>query len=249
MKRLTIKQKIKIKKLALMGYSLNRIKRELNLSKTTIYYHTKKVLGRKLIPIKINLSNNEKIGEFMGLFAGDGCYSYDKSNYGHKIRIFIGINEDEIKNYYSGTIYDVFGKYPRVYSRKSMYVIEIISKDVILFIKKYLKWKNRFKTRTIELVKNVKKYPIEFNKGFLRSLIDSDGYIRKGRNEIYFGSVSKNLIKNFIDSLKIFNFKFKIYKQKQTTDSKIFYEVRLSNEEVVKFCKTIKPIKGGHVGI
>jgi len=243
MRRLTPKEKKKIHRLLTEGKSLYFISRKLNLGKTTVYYHTRKIIGRKIKLIKVNEADDEKIGEFLGMFAGDGHYFRDKVNHKYIIRLSIGISESEIKDYYSNIITFVFGKSPRIYEQKSVYIIEISSKEVVNFIKKYLKWIDGFKTQTIKLIGDIDNYSIGFIKGFLRGLIDSDGYVRKERQEIYFGTVSKCLLENFTSGLKKFNFKFKVYEQKQPTGSKIFYKVRLSGDEVINFCRMIKPIK------
>jgi hypothetical protein len=243
MERLTITERKRIIDFAKSGRSLYFISDKMGLGKTTVYYHTRKVMGRKNIPIKINTDSNEKIGEFLGLFAGDGSYFYDNKNHKHVIRIFIGRHEENLKNYYVELMKSIFNKQPALYTQKSVYVIHMASKELISFIKKRLTWEDGFKTKTIRLSNDVANLPTDFSKGFLKGLIDSDGYVRKGRNEIYFGSISKNLINNFTDCLKRFGFNYSVYRQKPNETGNIFYKVRLTGDDVVSFCKFIKPIK------
>lgn len=252
MKRLNKQQRLTIEKLAIKDWSLNKISKKLNLPKTTVYYWFRKAVGRKIKPVIINRSSDEKIGEIIGIFAGDGNYNYDLKTGNYRIRIYFNKKEEEILNYYASLIKFISNKKPRIYLSRSMKIIAIDSKKLIEFIKENLAWERRNKTRTIMLKKTIKHYSKNFIVGFLRGLIDSDGYVRKERKEIYFGSVSKNLIKNFANSLELFDFKYKIYQQKQKRGSPIFYKVRITNNEVIRFCEKIRPIKGilsGYVGI
>lgn len=246
MNRLSAETKNRILHLSKNGFSLNKISGVLHLSKTTIYYHTRKQKGKRFFRIKINESDDEKIGEFIGIFTGDGYYFLDRK-YEHRIKIFFSKNEAKVAKYYSSVFKFLFNKKPRIYKIKNIIILEIISKDVINFIRKFLIWKGK-KSRTVHLVNNNLSEKLMI--GFLRGLIDSDGYVRKERKEIYFGTVSKNLLNNFIESLKRFDFKFKIYQQRKSRGAKIFYKVRLTNNEVTRFCKLIKPIKSyGLTGI
>ncbi len=246
MKRLTTKIKNKIQKLSIKGYSLNKLSSKLGLSKTTIYYHVRKIKGKRFFPIQVRTDNDEKIGEFIGLFAGDGHYSFD-NDYEHRIKISLSENEELVINHYVSVFEYLFGKKPRLYHNKKVITLEIISRNVIDFIKMYLKWGKK-KTRSIHLL-TTNKLSENFIKGFIRGLIDSDGYVRKGRKEIYFGTISTKLLENFILCIKYFDFKFKVYYQKRPNHSK-FYKVRLTGDEVSRFCKIIKPIKSyGLAGI
>lgn len=247
MKRLTKLQLNQMQNLIRQGKSLNQISKKLNIGKTTIYYHMRQLVGRKIKQITIDRSSEEKIGEFVGLFAGDGSYFFEKRKYLHQIRIHLNKNEKEIIKHYKKIIEDIFHKSPNLYYTKSLVILEIKSKVVIDFLKCYLEWRKK-KTFTVEL-KDYKKLSVHFIKGFLRGLIDSDGYVRQNRREIYFGTTSFGLNKNFTDSLKLMNFNFKCYTQVRQ-NRHIFYKTRLSNQEVIKFIQTIQPIKAsGLTGI
>jgi len=249
LRRLNEKQRNLIKNLALEGFSLNTISKKLNLPKTTVYYWFRKAVGRKIKKVKINDNNKEKVGEIIGLFAGDGNFFFDKKNCEYRVRFYLSRFENNILKHYFRTIASVFGKNPRVYTRESMNIMEIVSKDVISFIRRYLIWDDGSKTQTIKLSKGLDELSPDFLIGITRGLIDSDGYVRKNRREIYFGTVSKGLLKNFIDYLNKLDIKFKVYRQIQSNCS-TFFKLRITNEEVAKFCNLIKPIKSyGHAGI
>ena len=55
--------------------SINNISKELNLAKSTIYYHYKKIKGKKPKEIEFNFRSEKEIGEFLGIFSGDGNFT------------------------------------------------------------------------------------------------------------------------------------------------------------------------------
>ncbi len=237
---MTKKEKEKLFRLIKQGKSLNEICKEMRLKKTTAYYYVRKIRGRKIKPVVIDTSDEEKIGEFIGVFAGDGSYFYDKKRFKHVICISFNRKERFIAEYYANVI-EKIAKKPYIYYRKNVVVVRVVSKEIISFIKNFLEWNGK-KAHTVSLKKNVNKLSTKFLIGFLRGLIDSDGYVRKGRKEIYFGSVSEKLIHNFTKILDLFHFKYKVYKQTKGIN-KHFYKVRIANEEVDKFCRLVRPLK------
>ena len=132
-------------------------------------------------------------------------------------------------------------KLPRFYDGKTIIIMELKSKELANFVSKYLSWENK-KTKTIRLRNREFLKNKEFLIGFLRGLIDSDGYVRKERKEIYFGTVSKELSNDFIKALDELNLIYKTYIQKRKGCSD-FHKVRIADNEVSKFCKKIRPIK------
>jgi len=241
MSRLNSRKKSKILQLINQGGSLNKIKGITGVGKTTIYYYMRKLKGKKIVPVKIIFSDIELIGEVVGLFAGDGQYFYDKKRWDRRIRIFFNSKEDVLIRYYLKSIKRLINKFPRVYLHKSVRIMEVKSKEFSNFILGYVSFGNK-KVRTIQLKdKNLLKNK-NFTIGFLRGLIDSDGYVRKGRKEIYFGSISKNLFTDFLKGLDFFKFDYKCYLQKRK-GYQDFYKVRLTGNEVDRFIKLIKPLK------
>ena len=221
------------------GKSLNYIRSKTGVSKTTSYYYMKKINGRRYLPIKLKLKNKELIVEIIGLFAGDGYYVnnvWDK-----RIRIYFNAKEIRLIDYYRKSFKKLTNKLPAVLSQKSVKIMQLHSKDFCNFILSYVIFGKR-KVKTIELKNKLLLKDIKFVTGFLRGLIDSDGYVRKGRKEIYFGSISKNLFTDFLHSLNLFNFRYKTYVQKRD-GFQDFYKVRLSGNEVDRFVKLIKPQK------
>jgi intein/homing endonuclease len=72
------------------------------------------------------------------------------------------------------------------------------------------------------------------------NVFDSDGYVLSTRKEIYFGSVSPELVKDFQLGLKILKIKSKLYVQKRKGYLD-FYKIRLSGSAVDEFISRVKP--------
>lgn len=240
MKRLTKNQKIKISKFIKQGKSLNCISKNFGVGKTTIYYYMRKINGKKIKPIIIDKSDEQKIGEFIGLFAGDGSYFFEKYTHIHRIRIHLNKKEVDIIRHYSKVIEKLFGKSPNLVDEKYCVALELRSKEVINFIRTYLEWCDK-KTYTVRLVKTYTPSK-DFLMGFLRGLIDSDGYVRRTSAEVHFGSTSVNLHKNFIDALTIMKIKSKCNTQ-ITKSNRIFYHSRIAKDDAIRFISLVKPIK------
>lgn len=91
-KRLTKKEIDYIKQLIESGSSLNEIVKITGKSKTTIYYHFRNIKGKTYSSITINEKDHEHIGEFIGLFAGDGNF-FKTNQYHYRVFIFFGPDE------------------------------------------------------------------------------------------------------------------------------------------------------------
>jgi hypothetical protein len=184
MARLNPKIKNKIISLVLKGKSLNYINNLTSVGKTTIYYYMRKLKGRKITLVKIDKRDNERIGEFMGLFAGDGNFYFDKKTYRWRLRITFNEKDSNLVEYYRNSITKLTSKKPHTYSASSVKILALDSKVLTLFILKYLTWFDK-KTKNVTLRNKVLLKDEMFRRGFLRGLVDSDGYVRKGRKEIY----------------------------------------------------------------
>lgn len=228
-------------KLILEGKSLNKISKTTGLSKTTIYYHMRKKLGRKYYLIKLREDNFEVIGEVIGFFAGDGGLFFDPKRGQWQVRFYFNKKEIKVIAHYLDSLKKLTGKTPFTYYNESITVLCYNSKVLSNFFKTYLEWENK-KGTTVRLKnKNLLKNK-RFLIGFLRGLTDSDGYVRKERKEIYFGSVSGRLSKDFVKGLDFLGLKSKVYIQKRTNHLD-FNKVRLSGLEVDRFISIIRPIK------
>jgi hypothetical protein len=219
------------------GKSLNAISKETDIAKSSLYFHYKKLFGKKYKTTTTNKDSKEDLGEFIGVFAGDGNYFFDRKKYHHRIRIYTGHYEKDYSKYLSGFLTKLFSKPPRVYknSRKDVIISEYCSRDIYSLIKEYLEWETD-KTKEVRL-KNIDKLEQEFLIGFLRGIFDTDGGINLKKNKAAFGTSSKNLayqIKNILESLDL---KPGFYKYKD----KGFWYIDLYGSRTDRFMKLIKP--------
>lgn len=243
MPRLSPELKDKIINYVKDGKSLSQIIKFTKIGKTTIYYYMRKIKGRKYSLIKLNLEDKEIIGEAIGIFAGDGYYAYDKKRWDRRIKIFFNKNENNVIKYYQKSFEKLAGKAPSIIVSGPINIMQMHSGEFCDFILSYVKFGQR-KVATIELKDKKLLKEKSFVRGFLRGLIDSDGYVRKERKEIYYGSISNKLFTDFIKGLDLFGFKYKTYLQKGIYSD--FNKVRICGNEVDNFIKIIKPAKAIH---
>lgn len=237
MKRLTKNEKDKIITLIKDGASLNKISKLTGKAKSTLYYHYEQIKGKKCKPINFNLSE-EDLGEFLGIFAGDGGFYLDK-NYKYKISFYTGFSDKEYNQSLISFFSQLFNKAPDNYSRKSdhIFILCYRSKDIYKLIKNYLEWEGK-KTYSVKLKDLSHSKP--FYLGFLRGLFDTDGNFYAPKKRISYGTVSKNLalqIKNMFLDLG-FNPSYYIAKNPSKAD---FHRISLSGQNALKFIKIINP--------
>jgi len=186
------------------GVSIPNISKFLNVGRSTIYYHYKKIKGRKY-PL-VNLSNNDKVkGEFLGVFSGDGNFFFDKN--GHHYRICISLHAIDDKDYgfyLKEVIKKNFNKKVRVYFTKDNALrLVFYSKKIYQLIDEYLNIKG-YKTLNISLKKSIFSLSDDFLTYFVRGVIDTDGHVNK-HSQIILGLISKRLILQISNILKLYN--------------------------------------------
>lgn len=229
----------KIKNLVDQGHSLNEISLILLLKKTTVYYHFLKFKGRTNIPIQINDSNDELVGEFMGLFPGDGSY-FHSTERGHVIRFHFNKTEDIYVKELSKKVFSyLLGNSPRIHYRENRCDVCIISKTVIKFIKEYLEW-NSEKTKTYSIRLKENNYSDGFKIGFLRGSIDSDGHFTNKIAE--FASVSTGLITNISNFLDSFDLQYYMLEYIDKRQNRVpIYHIRIKRCSYLDFKELINP--------
>ncbi|MDP1695453.1 MAG: LAGLIDADG family homing endonuclease [archaeon] len=178
------------------GTSLNKINKITGFNKSTIYFHYKKIKGKKIKNIEINFKNENELGEFLGVFAGDGSFYKALKNYEYIIRIYIGYYEKHYAIYLKNKLMKWFNKKPHIYitnykNNPSLITLHYSSKQIYNLIKNHLEWKGK-KSKTVRLKKLDLKNN-EFNLGFLRGLIDTDGSYYVPKRRISFSTISKEL--------------------------------------------------------
>ena len=206
--RLSKDEKERIRKMTLDGKSLNQIVNLTGLGKTTIYYNVKDLKSRQWRKLIVNLSE-EKIGELMGAFAGDGSYYHPKKGGSHKIRFSLSISRDMKYAEYLIDLLKKLNLNPFLFKKEKENALDVTvnSKEFIEFIYNFLCWEGK-RTYSIKLKEDLDKYSEDFLKGFVRGLMDTDGYVKV--SNVSFGVVSEGLIKNLAQILDKFNLKYKL---------------------------------------
>ncbi len=239
MKKILPKELVRLKSLVEEGKSLNQISQILARGKTTIYYHFKKIKGRTFEPINIVLNNDELIGEFLGLFAGDGSL-FKTTNYHYRTYLHFNSTEEIfVHDLIENVLVKLFGKEPMVFTRKNAINLCYYSKNIHKFIREYLEWDpDRPKTYSVRL-KN-KDHSVDFIKGFIRGSLDSDGYLSS--NRISFATVSTGLKDNIVDFLIKLEIipSVRLYKEKRSNRVDI-YHISILKKDHEKFLRIILP--------
>lgn len=246
MKRLTLFQKSQIEKLA-KSSSLNKIYKELSLPKSTVQYWYRNY--STYVPpkrIKFNMSSDDRVGEFIGAFAGDGNYTRDNS-YKHQIRIYINRKDEDYTRHLRVLMNNIFGKNPAVFIsvKNNVSVLRLVSVDSIRFIRNYVQWEHT-KTETIRLIPRARRTKA-FLKGFLRGLMDTDGYINKKHHTAVFSTISHRLAIDIKTTLNVLRIEYRFYRQvdKRPNFKPIFRVV--IRRDFSRFINIIKPFHASNL--
>lgn len=219
------------------GISLNKINKKTGIGKSSLYYHYQKINGKKYKNVIIGDFNNEDLGEFIGIFAGDGNFYFDKIRYQYKIRISTGLYELGYRKYIKFFLNKLFKKKPRtyIYNKSNVEINEYYSKDIYKLIIKYLNW-DKNKTKTVR-IRNFKNMDDKFLSGFIRGIFDTDGGIYKPKKKVAFGTSSRLLAIQIKNILQKFDMKPGFYKYK----NKDFWYIDLYGKRSERFMGIIKP--------
>src|SRR3989344_1607252 len=198
------------------GDSLNKISRETGLYKSTLYYHYKKIKGKKYKEPKYKIKFSEKEGEIVGILAGDGSQYYYKRNGGYQTTIHFGDYPNRVE--YVKKLYEnYFNKNWTTWrgvTKKGFisYRIRVINKKIFDYFKNYLSYIAKHKHDTVKL-KNL-KLSKRFKIGFLRGWIDTDGTVCQTKNglKIAIYTTSKIMAKQIKILFKDLNINTNIYK-------------------------------------
>ncbi len=152
--------------------SINVIHQEMSLSKGTIYYHYKKIYGRKNSKQSIPLEYSERTGEIVGIFVGDGSMGvYKNGNYSG----YICFSTKAIK--YAKYVQNLFSRFFKkqliLYETGHVYRLKLQGKHIYEFFKEYVHYKNPQKALSVHLKTIQHSNP--FIRGFLKGLLDTDG--------------------------------------------------------------------------
>jgi hypothetical protein len=231
-----------IRDLTNSGKSLRHISKEIGINITTIYYQVRKFKPKIKKEFVANLSDFQ-IGELIGAFAGDGSYYHVKcvsplwSSSQHKIRYHLSLKSDK---QYANHLFILLKRCslnPFKITRKECSRLDILinSKELIIFIKKFLIWEGK-KTYSVRLTKRLNSYSIEFLKGFARGLMDTDGYVEISNAS--FACASEKLIKDLTLILDSLGIKYKLSKKVREGRHDLFL-VRIYRESLQNYLDLI----------
>jgi intein/homing endonuclease len=140
----------------------------------------------------------------------------------------------------------MFKKPPWVYNYKpnNVTIIRLMSRNAIDFIRSYLTWYDT-KTHTVGL-KRRNGLDKEFYIGFLRGLIDTDGYISV--NRAVFSTISSRLAKDITYALKKLNIIHRIHLQEdRRSNVRPIYRITI-NRDLDRFIYFAKPNRFSYEG-
>ena len=220
------------------GNSINKISKSLDLRKSTIYHYYKKIKGRKFKLVKIP-TDDKIIGEFLGVFAGDGNFFFEK-NIGHySITIYLhAIDDKEYGFYLKRLIEENFNKKVRIYFKKRNELkLAFYSKDIYKLIDEYLTISGN-KTLNVSLKKPISSLTQGFLSHFVRGLIDTDGHVDK-YGKIILALISKSAILQTSDILKQFGIENRISLRKLRPNEHQLYELRIARKDSLKYLEII----------
>jgi hypothetical protein len=223
--------------------SLNKISKEFSLNKTTIFYWYKKLGKSKITKINIKHDSQDLIGEFIGIFAGDGSYNMDRE-YHHKVTIHLNSRDKKYIRHVKSVMRKLFSKNPHnLLSKKdNTTILKFNSKDVYLFVKDYLQWEGK-KYHSVCLKHDLRKYSRKFLIGFLRGVFDTDGHINRKIPRANFATVSEALVKNVEEAL---TFSRLTYSSRRYVDKrgnrKPLFLIEIRRSDLNRFFELIKPV-------
>lgn len=239
----TESEKKQIRSLAQNGKSVNQIKEKLELPKSTVYYHFKKEVGQKQKTNQPQIPNEPEFkGELCGTFAGDGSFNKDK-NHHYKISIYLNRSE-EYWDILSRHLAQNLEKEPEIFHFDDRNVTELRynSKKLYEFLKRHLEW-SKDKCETIRM-KESRDFHREFKLGFIRGLIDTDGYREPKFRRYIYGTISKRLRDNFSDILEEIGIEHTNYYEVPEKEKwRTMHKVRVSGDAAASLQRKIAPRK------
>jgi intein/homing endonuclease len=212
--------------------SLRSVARETGLSRSTIYYHVRKRFGRRIVQLVFNTTPNIELGEFLGLFAADGCFYIDKKRYHYTLTITLSKYQLPYARIVQRMMERIIGKKPRIDMKDKSIQLVARGKPILSFLHLYLCWKGR-RTYSIHFRSPSLRLGTGFQRGILRGLIAGDGNVYPPKRRVSFGVVSKSLAQQFLLLLRKFGIAAKMYSV-EYTDKRTLYHVHFSGLEKLK---------------
>lgn len=241
MQRLSGGKKAVLLELIRKGVSINKIAKRSGLAKSTIYYHYKKALGKKYKEPEFEVAFSELEGETTGIFAGDGSLHYSKSNWQYEVNVHFG--KEKYALYVKELFERRFNKKFRL-QKETLNRLRLRTQDRKIFnaFYNYLDFERTHKHDTVKLKKL--DFSKEFNIGFLRGLLDTDGtacHTKQGRVITYY-TTSLELAKQIKSLLLGLNMETGWYEDSRP-GYKTLYHVKIRKKDNDRFLGLIKPFK------
>lgn len=231
--------------------SINKISKELNLGKSTIYYYYKKIKGKKFVEPKFKPKNSRLEGEINGIFAGDGSQYYDKKRGSYEVNVHFGAKNYWYAVYVKKLFEGFFNKKFRLnWDSETQIRIRTQSKKIFHYFQNYLSYEPSIKHCTVQLKKHCSS---AFKIGFLKGMFDTDGcYCHDRFNErlrVFYSTTSRELaaqIGVMLEDLGIVHSVRPRYSK--NPNEKIVYIVGVWSAGTNRFINVVKPMKALRAG-
>ncbi|TLY15551.1 MAG: hypothetical protein E6K86_06360 [Thaumarchaeota archaeon] len=208
----------------------------LHRRKNVIYYHVRKRFGLKIAKLTFDGRPNRRLGEFIGLYASDGSFSFDPKSYHYKLSLALSQNQLDYAKIVSRMMINIFGKRPRLWIDKEKHyiILRLYGRDILRFLKKFIYWRGD-KTHTIALRAKTLRLGKPFLRGIVRGLVAGDGWVARRGPRIGFGVTSRRLASQYRDMLNLFRIETR-WREAKKRGRKTLYVVQVSRKsEVEKF--------------
>ncbi len=251
--RLPVDTRKNIVRLYKSGFSIPELSDAFCCSRTTINRYIISSMGVReaKTPVKFNPRVKSELGEFIGVFAGDGNVDFDQSKYRYRIRITLSKNETVYYERLSHVSKNLFGKKPFLVTHNNRNCIDLIlvGKPILKILQHYLDFDLKDKTHTIALKGDINNYSKVFLSNFIMGLTISDGgvynrYYGKGylERKIEFTNTSRKLAEQYYKIVNnVFGIDSHFYiHQPSVSGHSIAYRVAiLSYSNILKFYNRI----------
>ena len=214
------------------GKSLREISTELGKRKSTIYYHTRKHFGRKILPLTIKDTPTAELGEFLGIFASDGCFYIDTKRSHYTMIVTLSRYQLEYARLIGAMSWHIFGRKARLELKEKTVRIILMGKRILPFLKRYLWWRGR-RSHNIRLTCYSLRMNRAFLRGIVRGLVAGDGGVYIPKRRIAFGVVSKRLAEQYADILMRLGIKSNLYSVRYK-GKKTLHHVHITNQENIQ---------------
>lgn len=201
-RRLSREEILNIQTLAKVGLSLRKISMQLNVPKTTVYYHVKEQCD-KMTYMDIGAISEKELGYLVGVFVGDGCFIVNPKHGAYITKFTLDATRDKDISRFLRNILEKAGKRVGWRIERGSIVLRVHSKKLVEFISGHIMYiKQSDSPRNIKVLINSGKWTMPFKLGFIGGLIDSDGHVYYNKKRTrQFGALVKTVNKTLRDDV------------------------------------------------